>query len=156
MMRLKVLFDMISVDPGLSVVIASLIAIVGYCVQAYFSKKLDVERQIRREKSDRFKIIISGLPYVCFPAYTERLSEEERLEHAERFFGAYRDLWLYAGDEVIRAFNDFIDLFIKPPSREVMGSEPAMKLARVLLAIRKDIGIKTTLTEKDFRFFAIS
>ena len=147
---------MISVDPGLSVIIASLIAIVGYCVQAYFSKKLDIERQIRREKSDRFKIIISELPYVCFPAYKQRLSREELLEHAERFFGAYRDLWLYASDEVIRAFNDFIDLFMKPPAREVIGSEPAMKLARVLLAIRKDIGIKTTLTEKDFRFFAIS
>ena len=45
---------------------------------------------------------------------------------------------------------------MKPAAREVMGSEPAMKLARVLLAIRKDIGIKTTLTEKDFRFFVIS
>jgi len=156
MVETEVLLDMISVDPGLSIIIASLIAIAGYCVQAYFSKKLDVERQIEHEKSDRFKIIINELPYVCFPAYKERLSKEELLEHAERFFGAYRDLWLYASDEVIRAFNDFIDLFMKSPTNEIMGSEPAMKLARVLLAIRKDIGIKTNLTEKDFRFFVIS
>ena len=156
MVETEVLLDMISVDPGLSIIIASLIAIAGYCVQAYFSKKLDVERQIGHEKSDRFKIIINELPYVCFPAYKERLSKEELLEHAERFFGAYRDLWLYASDEVIRAFNDFIDLFMKSPTNEIMGSEPAMKLARVLLAIRKDIGIKTNLAEKDFRFFVIS
>ena len=147
---------MISLDPGVALVLASSIAIIGYWVQAHFSRKMSIEREARREKAERFKIIIEELPYVFFPAYKEKLNKKELVKHAERFFGAYRDLWLYAGDDVIRAFNDLIDLFMKPPASEVMKTEPAVKLARTLLMIRKDLGIKTSLTEKDFRFFVIS
>jgi hypothetical protein len=147
---------MFNVDPGLSVILASIIAILGYWIQAYFSRKMEVEKETRREKTKRFTIIISELPYVFFPAYKEKLTKEELVMHAEKFFGAYRDLWLYAGDEVILSFNDLIDLFMKPSVSEVMKSEANLKLAKTLLAIRKDLGIKTSLTEKDFRFFVIS
>lgn len=66
---------MFSVDPGLSVILASIIAILGYWIQAYFSRKMEVEKETRREKTKRFTIIISELPYVFFPAYKEKLTK---------------------------------------------------------------------------------
>jgi len=146
-----------TIDPGLAIVLASVIAIGGYWVQSYLARKREMQRQISREKEERFRTIIEELPYVFFKEYKERVPKDELIAHAEKFFSAYRELWLYASDDVIKGFNTLIDIYMKPVQvRTEVEQKAEQKLVSVLLEMRKDLDINTSLKESDFRFFVVS
>jgi uncharacterized protein YihD (DUF1040 family) len=142
-----------------SIIVASLIGalsvpfwIVIYYVQASYSKKNEVAMGLHKKKLKLFADMAREIPYVFVQQYKERLTPEERLKHAEQFYGPYLELWLYASDDSIRRINDVIGLYGPSPPKD----HNTATIAELLLQMRKDSGIKTKLTIDDVRFFQVT
>lgn len=84
--------------------------------------------------------------------YRDKLSPQDQLEHRRKFYGAYTKLWLSAGDDIIKKMNEVIGLSGSPPAQQ---DKPTHTMASLILSMRKELGIKTRLTEEDVRFVAI-
>jgi len=139
-------------DTATALVLAALITIIGYGLQAYFTKKKELDVQMHEIKQRLFSAMVDEIPYVFIPQYRDKLPPDQKLEHAERFFGPYRKLWLFASDATIRKMNNVIDLFSPPSSHQ---DRPTATIAEFILSLRKELGIQTDLTITDVRFVTV-
>ena len=76
-------------------------------------------------------------------------------EQQDKFMDAYSKVWLWAPDDVVRAFSDFlqIQIALATPNNKVSQNSAKMKYTKCVIEMRKDLGFpKTSLTSQDYKF----
>jgi len=145
------------IDPGLALVIASfaapIVGALGYYFQAMLRRRAEVEREARQRVATIYADMYREIRFVFFPEVRDQLTSQERLEHGQRFFGRYGDIWLYStSDDTIRELNNILSLYKAPPPQDQAGKIDA----QFFLAARRELQAKTTLTVEDYRFLRVT
>jgi hypothetical protein len=89
--------------------------------------------------------------------FTQGHSAPETSEAASDLMAAYRQAWIWAPDEVIRKFNEIIDLNQLEPGLPKADHERHIREAYVatVVSMQRDAGhTDTKLTAADYRFFS--
>jgi len=144
------------VDPGLALVIASfatpIVGIFLYYLQARFARKSEVDKEARQKVTEKYAAIIDEIPFVFLAKIRDELSPDEQLAHKKRFFAQYGHIWLHSiSDDTIRRLNDVIALYGAAPTQNPAGRT----VAEFIVAARREIHSKTTLTAEDYRFVTV-
>jgi len=146
----------ITVDPGLALVIASIVtpivSVLLYYLQATSTKKSEVDKEARQKVAEKYAAIIEEIPFVFFAQIRDKLSADDQLDHKRRFFGQYGHIWLHSvSDDTIRKLNDVIALYGATPPQDQAGKT----VAQFIVAVRREIHGTTTLTAEDYRFVTV-
>jgi hypothetical protein len=89
--------------------------------------------------------------------FTSGHSAPQTSQAASDFMAAYRHAWIWAPDDVIRKFNEIIDLNRLEPDLPKSDHERYIREAYVaaIVSMRRDAGhAGTKLTAADYRFFS--
>lgn len=124
--------------------LALISAIIGGFISYYFSsksKKLEVMLKFREEKYSNLLIHLQGFVGTTTSSVTKK-----------KFFEEQYKSWIYGSDEVVTAVNKLVELVIKSQGKEPNAEEGRKAVGNIVLAIRKDLLGKTTLSYKDFRY----
>jgi hypothetical protein len=144
------------VDPGLALVIASfvtpIVSVLLYYQQATSAKKSEMDKEARQRVAEKYETIVEEIPFVFFAQIRDKLSADDQLKHKRCFFGQYGHIWLHSvSDDTIRRLNDVIALYSVTPPLDKAGKT----VAQFIVAARREIHGKTTLTAEDYRFVAV-
>ena len=123
-------------DSGIAIIIAAIIAVLGYVVKG----KIDTEARERHQKEDRYR----GMLIAMRGFYSSHTDNELK----QKFVDELNQAHLYASDDVMQAANRFLHtVMVKPePSTE---EERKYALVNLVFAMRKDLR-KTKLSATDF------
>ena len=119
-------------------------AIIGGFVSYYFtskSKKLEAILKFREEKYSNLLILLQGF-----------VGNTTSYETKKKFFEEQYKSWIYCSDEVVIAINELVQLVIKSQGKEPNAEEGRKAVGNIVLAMRKDLLGKTTLSYKDFSY----
>jgi hypothetical protein len=119
-------------------------AIIGGFISYYFtskSKKLEAVLKFREEKYSNLLILLQGF-----------VGTTTSPEIKKKFFEEQYKSWIYGSDEVVTALNNLVDLVIKSQGKDPNAEEGRKAVGNIVLAMRKDLLGKTTLSYKDFRY----
>lgn len=119
-------------------------AVIGGFVSYYFaskSKKLEAIIKFREEKYSNLLILLQGF-----------VGNTVSYETKKKFFEEQYKSWVYCSDEVVLAINNLVRLVIDSEGKEPNPNEGRKAIGNIVLAMRKDLLGKTTLTYKDFRY----
>ena len=116
----------------------------------------DIKLEDRQEKKRLFKIkedvykeIIKDIDFIYKRA---DLSPEHILKKKNNFLQNYRLMFLYSEDEVIKAINNLLDVLVILPTNDTEEMKKKKnKITCGMITLRRQIVIKTKLTEKDFQ-----
>lgn len=88
------------------------------------------------------------------------LSNRGTLEEQQvKFTNAYSSIWLWAPDDVVKAFSDFLQIQINfaESNNNVDQDHLKMKDTKCVIEMRKDLGFpKTSLTSEDYKFVSFN
>jgi DNA-directed RNA polymerase subunit E'/Rpb7 len=113
-------------------------------VSYYFtstSKKLEAILKFREEKYSNLLILLQGF-----------VGNTTSYETKKKFFEEQYKSWIYCSDEVVIAINELVQLVIKSQGKEPNAEEGRKAVGNIVLAMRKDLLGKTTLSYKDFSY----
>ena len=119
-------------------------AIIGGFISYYFtskSKKLEAVLKFREEKYSNLLILLQGF-----------VGSTTSSEIKKKFFEEQYKSWIYGSDEVVTALNNLVDLVIKSQGKDPNPEEGRKAVGNIVLAMRKDLLGKTTLSYNDFRY----
>ena len=127
-------------DSGIAVIIAAIIAVLGYIVKG----KIDTQARERQQREDRYRGMLKAMQgfYTSF--------EDKQLK--QKFLDEMNQAYLYASDDVMRAANEFLDTVKIKPELSV-EEEKKSALANLVLAMRRDLK-KTKLDASEFETWA--
>jgi hypothetical protein len=130
----------------ISVLFTSILALasaaIGGFISYYFaskSKKLESVMKFREEKYSNLLILLQGFVGTTTNAETKK-----------KFFEEQYKSWIYCSDEVVIAINNLVQLVIDSEGKDPKPQEGRKAVGNIVLAMRKDLLGKTTLTHKDF------
>ena len=133
------------VDSALIGLAGVVVGIGGYAVQNWLIKKKDRERAefvIKRKKYEQW------LKVLLAPLYTK---DEERVLALKTGAREFREvcnlILLYGSDEVVRALCDFWKVSKKPEGDTIVNA-----FRKLVIAMRKDLLVKTSLSDSDIEF----
>lgn len=107
------------------------------------------KKRLFRIKEDVYKEIIKDIDFIYIRT---DLLPEYILKKKNNFLQNYRLMFLYSEDEVIKAINNLLDVLVIFPTNDTEEMKKKKnKIACGMIALRKQIVIKTKLTEKDFQ-----
>ena|ERR1035437_10433579 len=131
-----------------SVLVTSLLAlasaVIGGFVSYYFaskSKKLEAVIKFREEKYSNLLILLQGF-----------VGTTVSYEAKRKFFEEQYKSWIYCSDEVVIAINNLVQLVIDSEGKEPNPQEGRKAIGNIVLAMRKDLLGKTSLTHRDFHY----
>lgn len=131
-----------------SVLVTSFLALtsafIGGFVSYYYtskSKKLEAIIRFREEKYSNLLILLQGF-----------VGQTTSQETKKKFFEEQYKSWVYCSDEVVLAINNMVQLVIDTEGKEPNPLEGKKAVGNIVLAMRKDLLGKTSLTFKDFRY----
>lgn len=118
--------------------------VVGSYLTYFFASRSKREETILKYKEEKYAnllVLLQGFVGSTATSETKRKFFEEQ----------YRS-WIYSSDDVIKAINEMVKLVI-----DSKGKEPDPELGRkvignIVLAMRKDLNGKTSLSYSDFRY----
>lgn len=119
-------------------------AVIGGFVSYYFaskSKKLEAVIKFREEKYSNLLVLLQGF-----------VGTTVSYETKKKFFEEQYKSWIYCSDEVVTAINNLVQLVIDSEGKDPNLQEGRKAIGNIVLAMRKDLLGKTTLTYKDFRY----
>jgi hypothetical protein len=122
-------------------------AIIGGYISYYFaskSKKQEAVIKFREEKYSNLLILLQGF-----------VGETVSYETKRKFFEEQYKSWIYCSDEVVIAINDLVQLVIDSEGKVPNPQEGRKAVGNIVLAMRKDLLGKTTLTYADFRYTSV-
>lgn len=127
-----------------SIIIPFLSAAFGGYISFYFaskSKKDEAIIKFREEKYSNLLILLKGF-----------VGDTANSETKRKFFDEQYKSWIYSSDEVVTAINELVQLVISNEDRIPNPEEGRKAIGNIVLAMRKDLLKKTSLTHKDFRY----
>ncbi|KZE66172.1 hypothetical protein AWM68_07300 [Fictibacillus phosphorivorans] len=126
---------------------------------------LQLELSNEQEKLNQKRNVYINLINTMAVFIGMRIPENKRIEYQENFLKAYDVAWLWASDDVLQALSRYLQYKIeinhlvgqKLPIEEVNRVYSLEKeyFSECVLAIRKDIGFKDTILNKDHYKFII-
>lgn len=121
---------------GTAIVIAAIIAVLGYVVKG----RIDVKAAEREQKENRYRGMLTAMRafYVS--------SKDNQLK--QKFIDELNQAYLYASDDVLRAANKFLEA-IKTKPQPSTEEEKKLALANLVLMMRRDLR-KTKLSASEF------
>jgi hypothetical protein len=125
-------------------VLALTSAIIGGFVSYYFTsktKKFEAVLRFREEKYSNLLILLQGF-----------VGNTTSFDTKKKFFEEQYKSWIYCSDEVILAINNLVQLVIDAKGKQPNPEEGLEAIGNIVLAMRKDLLGKTTLSNKDFRY----
>jgi len=135
----------------------------GVVLAYYFNRRLEkyrAELSKELERARGFESYMSARMGTAYVFKQERyaamltllhdayIAEELSAEKKEAFLSEFYKAWIYASDDVIKAINEFHDLFLH--SDTISAEDAQSKVGRIAIAMREDLGQASTLREKDF------
>lgn len=128
----------------LSLVLGSslLASIVGPTLTRWY--RIRSERE--RAKEEQFFDVLSNTS-----GFLKGTSDKNK---RQRFYEAYRHLWLYASDETIESINKFFEAWIGKSNLGKGGSDADRAQRQMILQLRKDIHGETKLKPEDYLLLA--
>lgn len=124
-----------------SLIIALFTLFIGPIVQERVRIKMEKEMRLWLQKEERFFNMLSLLDSYSTEARDIKAKEDQR-----KFLEAYRHLWLYAPDEIIRKVNDFL---LESGYKYAKYTAEEVTAAELIYSMRKAIYGDTKLTRKD-------
>ena len=119
-------------------------AIIGGLVTYYFtskSKKFEAILKFREEKYSNLLILLQGF-----------VGETVSFETKKKFFEEQYKSWIYCSDKVVKAINNMVLLVIESEGRDPDPEAGRKAIGNIVLAMRKDLLGKTSLSYMDFRY----
>jgi hypothetical protein len=113
---------------------------------------LQRESEVLSKRRTVYDELVHGLR-----VFTSGHSAPQTSEASSDFMAAYRHAWMWAPDDVIRKFNEIIDLNLLKPDLPKSEHEKHIREAYVaaVVSMRRDAGhADTKLTAVDYRFFS--
>lgn len=103
------------------------------------SKRNEAILKFKEEKYANLLILLQGFVGITAKSDTKR-----------SFFTEQYKSWLYSSDDVVKAINDMVNqVIITQVDRPTIDQDA---IGKIVLAMRKDMLGKTTLSPKDFRY----
>ena len=121
--------------------------IVSSYITYYFaikSKKNEAILEFKEEKYANLVVLLQGFTGKTASGDTKRKFLEEQ-----------RKSWLYCSDEVIKAVNNMLILFVEKENRLIDNEKAKEAIGNIIVAIRKDLLGKTKLDYTDFSYFDV-
>ncbi|MBI5787455.1 MAG: hypothetical protein HZA78_01175 [Candidatus Schekmanbacteria bacterium] len=113
----------------------------------YLTKRMQTKREWQLEKINHYKVLMSALSDLA-------VDGKDKNEANERFSLAVNTICLVASQQVITALMEFHNE-IKFSNLNFTQEKADFLLIKLLLAIRKDIGLSKADNEKTFNFHLI-
>ncbi|WP_163410301.1 hypothetical protein [Flavobacterium ajazii] len=129
---------------AISIIIPFLSAVFGGYITFYFTSKSKKEEAIikfREEKYSNLLILLKGF-----------VGETANSETKLKFFDEQYKSWIYSSDEVVIAINELVQLIIDQDGKTPDVDKGRKAIGNIVLAMRKDLLKKTSLTDSDFRY----
>jgi hypothetical protein len=124
-------------DTGTAVMIAAVIAVIGYAVKG----AVDIQMREREQKEERYKSMLISIKGFYASSQNQKLKE--------KFIEEMTMAYLYASDRVIQTANKFLDT-VKMKAEPSSDEDKRKALAILIIAMRKDLK-KTKLLESEFQ-----
>jgi hypothetical protein len=124
-------------DTGTAVMIAAVIAVIGYAVKG----SVDIQMREREQKEERYKGMLMSIKGFYESSQNQKLKE--------KFIEEMTMAYLYASDQVIQTANKFLDT-VKMKAEPSSDEDKRKALAILIIAMRKDLK-KTKLLESEFQ-----
>jgi len=123
-------------DTLITLALTTLSGAAGFFLKHIFDCRKEAEIKRIEDRREHYKNLV-----LCLKPLSEGRQENDNLLEFEYSFA-----WLYASDSVICLFNNLR----RHLRSEGLTPEVALQAGELLLAIRKDLGIKTSLAASDF------
>jgi hypothetical protein len=119
-------------------------AIISSYLTYIFAIKKTKNESITKFKEEKYSNLVIALKgFVGYTASTEK---------KKFFYEEQYKSWLYSSDDVIKALNALTNLLIEEQGKTPDPEKGREVLGNIILAMRKDLHGKTSLTYKDFRY----
>jgi len=105
------------------------------------TKKTEAMIKFKEEKYSNLLILLQGF-----------VGQTTSGELKKKFFEEQYRSWLYSSDEVILAINNLVDLLISERGETPNLENGKKVIGDIILAMRKDLAVKTKLKYSDFRY----
>lgn len=115
------------------------VGIGGYALQNSWINKRQREKREHNLKRQRYEEFVRKMAYGIHIVQTK--GEKTTLDFKAELDEVTNMLWLYASDEVLRALDTYL------------SSEGSKNLSDLILAMRKDLKIKTKLNASEIQWF---
>jgi hypothetical protein len=117
---------------------------IGGLISFYFaskSKKQEAIMKFREEKYSNLIIFLQGF-----------VGNTSNSETKRKFFEEQYKSWTYSSDEVVKALNNLVEIVKNNGSQKPNIEEGQKAIGNIVLAMRKDLLGKTSLTYNDFKY----
>ena len=132
-----------SIESVCAIVIPIFTLLGGY----FIARKQNIEESKRRFKEEHYCELLNLLQaFVGSTATTET---------KRKFFSEYYKSWVYADETVITAIKTLIDSQRVDLDVQKKQQSGVILLGNIVLAIRNDLGVKTTLKQDSFRYIDV-
>lgn len=116
-----------------------LASILGNLLVQFYRIRADIKQRVRAQMEERFFNMLT-----LIKAFRQSTLDPKGIDE---FYDAYRHIWLYAPDDVIRSINNFFRR-IGAEKQEITDADKTA--AEMVLAMRKAYYGKTKLKSEDF------
>lgn len=131
-------------DKLLLILFSILSAIISSYLTYYYTIKQKRVEAINKYKEERYKNLLIELQGF--------LGNTVSSEKKKRFFDEQYKSWLYSSDAVTKSLNNLIEHIIKYRNQDPPQDESRKMIGEIVLAMRKDLLGRTSLSWKDFRY----
>ena len=119
-------------------------AALGAYLSYLFTARAKRDEAINRFKEEKYKNLLIKLQGFVGTTSSTQLKKE--------FFEEQYQAWLYASDEVVEAINALVQLVIEGHGRDPDPTSGRKAVGNVVLAMRKDLLKRTSLSYAAFRY----
>ena len=128
----------------LLILLPLLTGVIGSYLTYYFtakSKRSEAIQKFKEEKYSKLLILLQGF-----------VGNTATGDMKRSFFEEQYQSWLYCSDEVVEAINELVKLVIESRGQQPDPEEGRKAVGNVVLAMRKDLLGKTSLSWSSFRY----
>lgn len=119
--------------------------LLGYLIKYILDKNSEIISSNNKVKRDIYKKFIS----MMFDLFSSEKSQERKnTELKSTLLEFYKDYVLYASPAVINAFSDYMQYLYKN-SEKIDAKESMYKLAKIISAMRSELGLSNKGLDKD-------
>src|SRR5947209_1653416 len=128
----------------LLIILPVMIGILSSYLTYFFTMRSNREQAILKFKEEKYTnllLLLQGF-----------IGQTVSMETKRKFFEEQYKSWLYSSDDVVEAINNMVGLIIEERGRKPDPKRGVEVVGNIVLAMRKDLLVKTRLRADDFRY----
>lgn len=131
--------------------LSTIIVIGNDWIKSVIVDRQNEKKEIHKIKKDIYNEIVDNMDFLYRDT---NLTDEDLNEKKQNFLKAYRMMFLYSEDEVVKSTNKMLSELSESPTDDDAMTKKKKKISGGLLILRKHINKNTKLAEVDFMHFS--